>query len=115
MNPHGWRDRAACRGQPLARFYPERWERFDAQPALTICRRCPVRAPCLDDALAHEDGERRAFGIRGGYTSAERTEMLRHRPRLEVVAVVEVEVELEQVADRLPLEDSALVELAAAM
>jgi hypothetical protein len=58
------------------------------QMALTVCGSCPVRSPCLDDALIHEDAERGVFGVRGGLTAAERIEMIRHRPRVGVVAVV---------------------------
>lgn len=53
-----WRANAACAGHG-----PDPWfDRDDPAPALAICAACPVRADCLDDALAR--GETR--GIWGG-------------------------------------------------
>jgi WhiB family redox-sensing transcriptional regulator len=66
-----WRDRAACRGADTELFFPD----GAAGPALRdtekvklLCRRCPVRALCLDWAL--ENGI--AFGNWGGHTEDER-------------------------------------------
>jgi len=64
----GWRRRAACarRGVDPELFFPEQGGR--PEPAKRICARCPVRAACLDDALATRD----EYGIRGGMTPGER-------------------------------------------
>lgn len=67
-----WRNRAACRGgvDPEL-FFPagEDGPVYDAQVAAAkaVCARCPVRAACLDEALA-----RIPFGIAGGLTPEER-------------------------------------------
>ncbi|HEX6519382.1 MAG TPA: WhiB family transcriptional regulator [Streptosporangiaceae bacterium] len=66
-----WRARAACRITDPELFFPE----GTAGPVLQviaqakrICSGCPVRAWCLDWALAHGI----AFGIWGGHTEQER-------------------------------------------
>jgi hypothetical protein len=45
-----------------------------AQKAIAICRGCPVRAPCLDDAITQllDPTAPNPAGIRGGRTAAER-------------------------------------------
>jgi WhiB family redox-sensing transcriptional regulator len=88
VNPHAWRDVAACRGQPTSWFFAERGGVPTTANALAICRGCPVRLDCLDDALAFEAGERVAFGVRAGFTAAERIAMIRRRPRVVVTAAV---------------------------
>jgi len=64
-----WRDQAACAGQDTELWFPD-------QPigstAVQICRRCPVRAECLYDALKHETSGATRHGIRGGLTTNER-------------------------------------------
>lgn len=73
-----WRRRAACRGEdpevffapdlegpPHGRYLAERDRRW--RDAKAVCRRCPVRADCLDAALA--SGE---VGVWGGTTDEER-------------------------------------------
>jgi hypothetical protein len=54
-------------------FHPDKGQ--PAATALMICRGCPVRAECLEYALAHDE----RFGIWGGTTAAERTRLRRHR------------------------------------
>lgn len=68
----GWRDRAACRGSDAELFFPAAEEgspAYLAQVAVAkaVCASCPVRAECLDEALA-----RIPDGIAGGLTPAER-------------------------------------------
>ncbi len=64
-----WRHRAACatavaRGEAaLADFWPLRGA--DISEAVAICARCPVRAPCLDFALANAERD----GIWGGLSA----------------------------------------------
>jgi WhiB family transcriptional regulator, redox-sensing transcriptional regulator len=48
---------------------------LDQFEAVQICSRCEVRPECLYYALRH--GEK--FGIWGGYTTAEREQMLKRR------------------------------------
>ena len=71
-----WRDSAACRNYPAP-------EVFDAGQvgtpdwieATNVCWGCPVKAPCLDEALAHHRSA--DAGIWGGTTRSERTGMRR--------------------------------------
>lgn len=60
---------AACRGEPLSIFFPERGE--TGEKAKVICRKCPVIAECLDWALGNADGSRDP-GVYGGTTAYER-------------------------------------------
>jgi WhiB family redox-sensing transcriptional regulator len=61
-----WRQQAACHGTDLNLFYPERGQ--SAGPARQVCARCPVRQPCLENALSN----RITHGIWGGLTERER-------------------------------------------
>jgi WhiB family redox-sensing transcriptional regulator len=86
VSGRAWAARAACQGQDPALWFPE--DHKGPSPAtvaeaLTICSACPVRAQCLDDALATEGGRRPAsrYGIRGGLTGGQRHEEYRRRTR----------------------------------
>ena len=47
-----WRDKAACKGQPLRKFYPSRVERaVSVADAVALCQQCPVVKKCAVDAL----------------------------------------------------------------
>jgi WhiB family transcriptional regulator, redox-sensing transcriptional regulator len=74
--PADWRERAACRGPGVdpELFFPE--QGGSAKPAKQVCHRCPVRADCLDYAIA----TRQQFGIWGGLSEQERRR-LRGRAR----------------------------------
>lgn len=61
-----WRQLAACRGLDPDIFFPTRGE--SPQSAKAICACCPVRLPCLQDALAHPE----RLGIWGGLSEHER-------------------------------------------
>lgn len=61
-----WSQFAACRDLPLAPFFVDRGS--DAQLARNVCAACPVRAPCLAEALAGGDDT----GVWGGFTPRER-------------------------------------------
>jgi WhiB family redox-sensing transcriptional regulator len=73
-----WQAHAACRGEMGHDFYPpangERRpeRRLRESRAKAVCARCPVRAECLDMAVAN--GER--YGVWGGLTDAERRSLL---------------------------------------
>lgn len=45
--------------------------------ALQVCRSCQVTMPCLEQALAEEQGAEHFYGIRGGLTARERKVLLR--------------------------------------
>ncbi|HET9969823.1 MAG TPA: WhiB family transcriptional regulator [Streptosporangiaceae bacterium] len=75
-----WRARALCAGCDLELFFAPSRE----AEAAGICRRCPVRAPCLADALDAEAGNTFRAGIRGGLTPAERAAAARKQPAPQV-------------------------------
>lgn len=63
-----WEEHALCRSiDDQEMFFPEHGNRSAAQ-AKAICRRCTVRAACLETAL----NNREDFGIWGGLTESER-------------------------------------------
>ena len=66
-----WHARAACRGVPLAVFFPEKGHSSAAAKA--VCARCPACAECLADAVA--DAERE--GVWGQTTKRERVALRR--------------------------------------
>ena len=71
----GWRERAACLGESLETFYPNRYNgTLSARTALALCERCPVRKACLAEAMSDELGAGLAcrHGIRGGLTAQQR-------------------------------------------
>ena len=61
-----WRDDALCAQTDLDAFFPEKGE--STRPAKRVCSRCPVRAECLEYALAHDE----RFGVWGGLSERER-------------------------------------------
>jgi WhiB family redox-sensing transcriptional regulator len=62
-----WRREALCGDHPLALFYPERGQ--SNKPGLAVCAACPVRRPCLAEAL---DDPTLDHGTRGGMTARAR-------------------------------------------
>lgn len=64
-----WRAEAACRGLGPALFHPPPGTTTAAATAeaKAVCAACPVRADCLDHALAHDE-----TGIWGGTTQRDR-------------------------------------------
>jgi hypothetical protein len=79
----GWRARAACRGVDPELFFPaaERGpvRAVQVAAAKAVCAGCPVRAECLDEALA-----RIPYGIAGGLTENERRRLRTHGGRTRV-------------------------------
>lgn len=74
-----WREQAACVGHDPRLFTDPRPDTSDTARALAICRGCPVRKPCLTDALAYPaDADP---GIRGATTETDRQQLRRHTPR----------------------------------
>ncbi len=45
--------------------------------ALALCRTCGVREECLREALQEEEDGWHVYGVRGGYTAAERSTLQR--------------------------------------
>src|SRR5512132_4196901 len=66
---------AACGPEDLELFYPEPGDQAAEQAAKAICAACPVRAACLDMALATGD----QHAVLGGTTPAERIPLRRQR------------------------------------
>lgn len=68
-----WQDAALCAQIDGDLWFPEKGGSV-AQPK-AICRRCPVRAECLEYALEHEE----RFGVWGGLTERQRRPLLAAR------------------------------------
>ena len=74
-----WADDAACKGMH-ALFFSN--EYHDRDKARAVCRRCPVIAACLEDALALESwAEREHAGIRAALSPAQLIALRRRRYR----------------------------------
>ena len=69
-----WLASAACREVDPEVFFPTPGDTRGANRAKQICRRCPVRQACLDDAMETEGGRsiEGRHGIRGGLGPAGR-------------------------------------------
>lgn len=61
--PGGWATKGACRNSDPALFFNQR----KPEPALAICKTCPVRLDCLAYATEHH-----LHGIWGGTTAKQR-------------------------------------------
>lgn len=71
-NPE-WQLHAACASTTLDIFYSS--EHTDVHEAVAVCRRCPVRRPCLEAAIERAEW----FGVWGGTTERERRRLIRRR------------------------------------
>lgn len=72
-----WQDLAACRGTDTDRFFPisrKNQSCADISFAVSICKVCPVRRPCLNYAMSMP----RTYGIWGGTTEEQRRLLRRH-------------------------------------
>ena len=77
-----WTTQSLCSQTDPADFFPASGVN-SSRRALATCRTCPVRAKCLEDALAYESGEivtgqttSEPFGIRGGLTATQRKPLI---------------------------------------
>ncbi len=77
MTLTGWRERARCKGEPIATFFPGPGE--PTTRARMICSGCPVREDCLDYALSDPTLE----GWWAGTSEKERRRLRRASRRLE--------------------------------
>lgn len=68
---HGWRERAACRGEDTELFFADRGSPGIVGSAKVFCRRCVVVDRCL--AWALETGQR--HGVWGGFDHVERASL----------------------------------------
>ena len=76
--PDDWRDRAECKDDPI----PDLWfvppgDRHGIAAAKAICRRCPVAAECLAEALADPN----IVGVWGGTSEVEMAKLRAAMPR----------------------------------
>jgi WhiB family redox-sensing transcriptional regulator len=76
----GWQERASCQQTEAGAFFAPDSERIREREkreaaAKRVCEQCPVRAACLEHALAVPE----QFGIWGGMTEIERQEEARRR------------------------------------
>ena len=75
MSGH-WSERAACAGMPVSLFFPEAGQ--DTRAAKRVCARCPVRAGCLEEAMALDVPGAR-HGVAGGLSAGERSVLAQQR------------------------------------
>ncbi len=67
-----WQEEALCAQTDPEAFFPEKGG--STREAKRVCGRCPVRAQCLEYAVAHDE----RFGIWGGLSERERRRLRRH-------------------------------------
>ena len=75
-----WKTRAACRDEDPELFFPISSVGAGAEQieeARQVCRRCPVRGRCLEEALDRNEKS----GIWGATTPEEREKLRRRRMR----------------------------------
>lgn len=79
-----WRQHAACRGTPLAWWFPGDKSGCSVHPkAVERCASCPVRFPCLEDALSDRHFQE---GTRAGFSTAALRRLRRQRRASRAVA-----------------------------
>jgi WhiB family transcriptional regulator, redox-sensing transcriptional regulator len=77
-DPSGaWQGSALCAQADPEIFFPDKGE--SPAPAKSVCRRCPVRQDCENDALSR----RERYGIWGGTTERRRREIIAGRQKAE--------------------------------
>ncbi len=64
--------------RPTCAVAPDLWFSEDYGPALRVCASCPLREPCLEEALACGA----PWGVWGGTTPAQRRRMKPRRARV---------------------------------
>jgi hypothetical protein len=73
--PPGWLAEAACAGVDTNLFFPGRDAKADQAAAKAVCAGCPVRHPCLDEALYGPQAASDDAGIFAGTTPADRQQL----------------------------------------
>lgn len=63
-----WMDDGRCRGMNPDFFHPERGDNVGLRRAKAVCADCPVKALCLDHAMATKE----KIGVWGGMSERER-------------------------------------------
>jgi len=72
-----WRTRAACRGTDPGLFYPGPNDPAAVAAARAVCHTCPVRQPCLAEAMTFPR-DMVEIGIWGGTSGRQRRIMKNH-------------------------------------
>jgi len=78
-----WWDHAACKGMDLAMFIIEPGERYSKariKEAKAVCATCVVRPECLAEALKYSTTMLECYGIWGGLTWKERSQLIPATP-----------------------------------
>ncbi|WP_329406548.1 WhiB family transcriptional regulator [Streptomyces sp. NBC_00704] len=73
---HDWREQAECRSEDPDLFFPIGTSGpalMQAEQAKAVCRRCPVREPCLEWAMETDQ----TLGVWGGTSETERRALKR--------------------------------------
>jgi WhiB family transcriptional regulator, redox-sensing transcriptional regulator len=102
-----WRQDAACRTVGAAFFFPsdepEDAPLYSTSRARAICAHCPVRAQCLDDAMAREGtaGRHDRSGVWGGLSPSQRTALAKARTRATPAPTRTEEIQARHRADLL--------------
>jgi WhiB family redox-sensing transcriptional regulator len=76
-----WRRQAACAGKDPELFFPDHGQERKALLAKQVCGSCPVKAPCLHEALTGPQALDDHAGIFGGLTPSERLKLRRDPAR----------------------------------
>jgi WhiB family redox-sensing transcriptional regulator len=77
---YAWLDQAACAGRGAWwAVLSTSGERDDLRELVAICRRCPVKAECLEDAITHPDQHEVAGGLTANQRRALRARRRRNR------------------------------------
>lgn len=77
-----WRESAACaRLENPDVMFPDAYGPEGISKALAVCRSCPVKRDCIEDALTDEGGRGpdSRYGIRGGRTPQQRFKIYQSR------------------------------------
>jgi WhiB family redox-sensing transcriptional regulator len=78
-----WWDHAACRGMDLTMFIFEPGERYSRKriaEAKAVCATCIVRSECLAESLKYSTTQLECYGIWGGLTWKERSQLIPATP-----------------------------------
>jgi WhiB family redox-sensing transcriptional regulator len=77
-DPREWLERALCRSMGPAQFFAESRDNRCYDAVKTLCKRCPVRAECLDSCMEQEPVLSQEYGLWGGLTPKERRRVTRY-------------------------------------
>ena len=81
-----WREEALCAQVDPELFFPDSMLPHAYAPAIRVCRICPVRENCLEDAMGREGAASSAYrgGVWGGLSPSQRATLARRRSRQDV-------------------------------